>query len=508
MILNFSCQELDSDSLTHDSTHLSFFDSRMSVRRSSRISATVDGNTSASESEPTVRRRATTPRRSSAAPKDKFGEIVVAPDSISPIPKPTSARALLSSSGSSTHAADTTAAGAPAATSAAAKPEGEATWRKVFRRFWTSLAMFLAFCGIIHLGQPATILLVIIIQFMMYREIVHLAYTHLLTESDRVHIPLFRTQNWFWFFVTVFFTYGRVLRGFLGIEIPYHMFLSFTFLVVGFVGFVISLRQGMYRRQFGMFAWVLLAIVFVVLQSTVLMYNMVQGLFWFVLPAILIISNDSWAYVWGMLVGRTPLIQLSPRKTWEGFIGAFISTCLTGFFVARVMTLFPILTCPVSTLSFTHPVCASDVVFRLQPFAVNVPAYGTVIFQVAPAQWHGLVMAIFASAIAPFGGFFASGFKRAFKIKDFGDLIPGHGGLTDRMDCQLLMGLFVYVYYWSFVNPSEAAGAAVAVTADSVLELALKLNSSAQAKVYAELGRVLAAAGKSATTAAAAAVRG
>ncbi len=39
-----------------------------------------------------------------------------------------------------------------------------------------------------------------------------------------------------------------------------------------------------------------------------------------------------------------------------------------------------------------------------------------------------LVLAIFASVVAPFGGFFASGFKRAFKIKDFGDSIPGHGG--------------------------------------------------------------------------------
>jgi len=80
-------------------------------------------------------------------------------------------------------------------------------------------------------------------------------------------------------------------------------------------------------------------------------------------------------------------------------------------------------------------------------------------------------MAVFASLVAPFGGFFASGFKRAFKIKvcpflcgagrsmgtsrhavwvwaqDFGDSIPGHGGFTDRMDCQIIMGLFVYVYF-------------------------------------------------------------
>ena len=52
-------------------------------------------------------------------------------------------------------------------------------------------------------------------------------------------------------------------------------------------------------------------------------------------------------------------------------------------------------------------------------------------------QLHALVMALFASLIAPFGGFFASGFKRSFKIKDFGDSIPGHGGMTDRMDCQV-----------------------------------------------------------------------
>jgi CDP-diglyceride synthetase len=54
----------------------------------------------------------------------------------------------------------------------------------------------------------------------------------------------------------------------------------------------------------------------------------------------------------------------------------------------------------------------------------------------APFQIHSLVMATFASLVAPFGGFFASGFKRAFNIKDFGHSIPGHGGMTDRMDCQ------------------------------------------------------------------------
>ncbi|KAF8912470.1 hypothetical protein BGZ58_005794, partial [Dissophora ornata] len=63
---------------------------------------------------------------------------------------------------------------------------------------------------------------------------------------------------------------------------------------------------------------------------------------------------------------------------------------------------------------------------------------------IAPLQLHTIVMACFASLIAPFGGFFASGFKRAFKIR----------GITDRMDCQFLMGLFSCMYYQSFIKTS------------------------------------------------------
>ncbi|XP_076927121.1 phosphatidate cytidylyltransferase 2-like, partial [Bidens hawaiensis] len=72
---------------------------------------------------------------------------------------------------------------------------------------------------------------------------------------------------------------------------------------------------------------------------------------------------------------------------------------------------------------------------------------------VLPVQWHALCLGLFASVIAPFGGFFASGFKRAFKIKDFGGSIPGHGGFTDRMDCQMVMAVFAYIYHQSFVIP-------------------------------------------------------
>lgn len=72
-------------------------------------------------------------------------------------------------------------------------------------------------------------------------------------------------------------------------------------------------------------------------------------------------------------------------------------------------------------------------------------------------QFHILVFATFASLIAPFGGFFASGLKRTFKVKDFGESIPGHGGITDRMDCQLIMGFFAFMYYQSFIAIYKAS---------------------------------------------------
>lgn len=45
------------------------------------------------------------------------------------------------------------------------------------------------------------------------------------------------------------------------------------------------------------------------------------------------ITNDIMAYIFGMWLGKTPLIKLSPKKTWEGFIGGMISTYFLAFIV-------------------------------------------------------------------------------------------------------------------------------------------------------------------------------
>ena len=53
---------------------------------------------------------------------------------------------------------------------------------------------------------------------------------------------------------------------------------------------------------------------------------MFQGLIWFILPIMMVVINDVMAYMFGFFMGRTPLIKLSPKKTWEGFIGGGLAT--------------------------------------------------------------------------------------------------------------------------------------------------------------------------------------
>ena len=62
-----------------------------------------------------------------------------------------------------------------------------------------------------------------------------------------------------------------------------------------------------------------------------------QGLIWFIMPLMMVIINDIMAYMFGFFMGRTPLIKISPKKTWEGFIGGGISTVFMSLGLAYLM---------------------------------------------------------------------------------------------------------------------------------------------------------------------------
>ena len=118
--------------------------------------------------------------------------------------------------------------------------------------------------------------------------------------------------------------------------------------------------------------------------------------------------NDTGAYVVGSLLGKHRLFErISPKKSWEGFIGGVIFTLAAGW------------------------------------------VWSTQCSFLSLSQWIGLsaVVAIFST----WGDLCESLLKRTLKVKDSGQILPGHGGLLDRLDSVLLATPAAVIYLYLFV---------------------------------------------------------
>ncbi|KAK9127010.1 hypothetical protein Scep_015856 [Stephania cephalantha] len=370
-------------------------------------------------------------------------------------------------------------------------------YRSMLIRAHSSVWMIGGFALVIYMGHMYIWAMVVVIQIFMVKELFNLLRK---AHEDR-RLPGFRLLNWHFFFTAMLFVYGRILRQQLvntvtsdkvlyklvsGL-IKYQMVICYFLYIAGFIWFILTLKKKMYKYQFGQYAWTHMILFVVFTQTSFTVANIFEGIFWFLLPASLIVINDIAAYIFGFFFGRTPLIKLSPKKTWEGFIGASVTTMVSAFVLANIMGRFQWLTCPRKDLSTGWLHCDPSSIFK--PEYYSLPGWFPEWFpwkevSIMPVQWHALCLGLFASIIAPFGGFFASGFKRAFKVKDFGDSIPGHGGITDRMDCQMVMAVFAYIYHQSFIVPQNYS---VEMILDQILR---NLSFEEQRALYIKLGQI------------------
>ncbi len=118
---------------------------------------------------------------------------------------------------------------------------------------------------------------------------------------------------------------------------------------------------------------------------------------------IMIWVNDSFAFLVGKNFGKRKLfVSVSPKKTQEGFLGGFIFTLIAAFILDKYDTSFTL------------------------------------------TNW--LVIGTIVSVIGTIGDLIESKFKRQANIKDSGNIMPGHGGILDRLDSLLFAAPFVYLY--------------------------------------------------------------
>jgi phosphatidate cytidylyltransferase len=135
-----------------------------------------------------------------------------------------------------------------------------------------------------------------------------------------------------------------------------------------------------------------------------------RGVAWVILAYVVTWGNDTTAYFVGHALGRHRMLErVSPKKTWEGFVGgvggsigfAFAWRALSRLWYRELEALTPLET---------------------------------------------VLLALGGAALGPLGDFCESLFKRAAGVKDSSKIIPGHGGLLDRIDALLFVAPWVYVW--------------------------------------------------------------
>lgn len=130
---------------------------------------------------------------------------------------------------------------------------------------------------------------------------------------------------------------------------------------------------------------------------------------WLFLTLALAFMSDTGAYAFGRLWGRHKLYPaVSPGKTWEGALGGIVGA-------------------HVATVGFGH--------FLLLP-ELSLP--------------KAALLAVIGSIAGQIGDLFESMLKRGYGVKDSGTLLPGHGGMLDRVDALLFVGPVVY-YFAAYV---------------------------------------------------------
>lgn len=120
--------------------------------------------------------------------------------------------------------------------------------------------------------------------------------------------------------------------------------------------------------------------------------NQTQGLEWFAFLLATVFTGDTLAYISGVLIGKHKIMPtISPKKTWQGSIGGLFGSVIAAY------------------------VCWHFLFSQQSVFAF-------------------LILGALSGLFGQFGDFFESLLKRVVNIKDSGNIMPGHGGILDRID--------------------------------------------------------------------------
>jgi phosphatidate cytidylyltransferase len=247
-----------------------------------------------------------------------------------------------------------------------------------------------------------------------------------LTEAYGVH-PFRRTT---YIFVALFFLLLAINPGndkpLLSTAILVYT-LGFAAAIAPFIFFVVGMRSVELSRAFPAAAASVFAFTYIALPLGFLVQIREQwaGAFLLLYLLLLVWAGDIFAYFVGRTLGRHLMSpRISPKKTWEGALASLIASLVVGMLLYNYAL-------PISTaLLNAHLIEKRDGFFALQK----------------PPLWPTLLLSAAINIAAQLGDLVESLIKRGAGVQDSGSLLPGHGGMLDRIDALLFAAPVLWYY--------------------------------------------------------------
>ena len=188
-------------------------------------------------------------------------------------------------------------------------------------------------------------------------------------------------------------------------SILFNLFISICFIITAYEWFQMSKLNN--QKIFGLFF-----IIFSFYTIYKIRNDFNQDYFHILLVAIICISTDTGGYIFGKLLKGPKLTKLSPNKTYAGVIGSFL-------------------------LSIIFTILFFELSLKIHNFRFTEETF---------------IFVLVVSLVSQIGDIIISYFKRLFKVKDTGNIIPGHGGILDRIDGMIFAYPFSYIIFliWNF----------------------------------------------------------
>jgi len=202
---------------------------------------------------------------------------------------------------------------------------------------------------------------------------------------------------------------------------------AFASAIAPFTFLTIAMRRAQLSGAYPAAAASSFAFVYIALPMAMLVQLRQQwaGAFWLLYLLLVVWAGDIFAYFVGRSVGRHLMApRISPKKTWEGAAASLAASLVVG------------------TLLFTYALQISSFLLRVGLIQRRDGMFGLE----KPELWPIILLTVVLNIAAQLGDLVESLIKRGAGVKDSGNILPGHGGMLDRIDALLFAAPVLWFY--------------------------------------------------------------